>query len=517
MKKSLLAPILFIAFALPVLIHAQETASCDFDYGTYTEYTPMPVISSSPAIGLIDGKIYLTGGSDFTDYEKLYTPDHLQVYDPDTDSWDTTGARLPVPRSIYGGGDMALDGKLYAIGGIDWVNLGGGDWQMIPHARVDVYDPLLDTWEMKQNLPLPIGGKAVCSLNDKLYVTGGISTDQVALNSLHCYDPGTDQWTELSGMKTPRLFHVAIALDGKIYAISGAGSDIMTATNTCEVYDPDLDQWTSIAPLPGTSVFGAACAVDREIYVFGGSPTGPANPSRLAYKYNPEMDVWIEIDHMKTASKEHVLVPIGRTIHIFGLSTSNTGFVHSYELSDIRLDAMIPDDTIDGDVIELDLSEHFSHVNGGEITYSACIDEQGVVEASIDGSMLTVTGLMLDDEEISILAESGEDKMGSAFKVNVESITIGIEGICEIPPALTIYPNPARSTSTLQYSVQSPGVVRLEIFDLLGKRKAILLNEHKGFGDYEFQCSTQDWESGIYFCNLVTATKKATVKLIVEH
>ena len=158
MKKSLLAPILCILFALPVIIHAQEPASCDFNYGTYTEYTPVPVTSSSPAIGLIGGKIYLTGGYDWRDYENLYTPDHLQVYDPETDSWDTTGARLPVPRAIYGGGDMALDGKLYAIGGLDWVNLGGEDWQMVPHAGVDVYDPQSDTWELKANLSVPIGG-----------------------------------------------------------------------------------------------------------------------------------------------------------------------------------------------------------------------------------------------------------------------------------------------------------------------------------------------------------------------
>jgi len=517
MKKSLLAPILCILFALPVLIHAQEPTSCDFNYGTYTEYTPVPVISSSPAIGLIAGKIYLAGGSDFTNYENIYTPDHLQIYDPETDSWDTTGARLPVPRSIYGGGDMALDGKLYAIGGIDWVNLGGGDWQMIPHARMDVYDPQSDTWELKANLPIPIGGKAVCSLNDKLYVTGGVSADQVLLNSLLCYDPGTDQWTELSGMETPRLFHVSVALDGKIYVISGSNSEIMTATtNTCEVYDPDLDQWTSIAPLPGPSNFGAACVVDGEIYVFGGSPTGPANPSRRVYKYDPEMDTWIEIDYMKTPSKEHVLVPIGRTIYMFGLSPANTGFVHSYELSDIRLDAMIPDDTISGDELELELSAYFNHVDAGGITYSVCIDEPGVVEASIDGSMLTVTGLMPGDAEVSILAESGEDNMGDVFQVYVEP-SVGIEGICEIPPALNIYPNPARGTTTLQYSVQFPGMVRLEIYDMLGKRKAILFNEYMGFGYYEFQYSTHDWESGVYFCNLETANEKVTIKFIVEH
>ncbi len=517
MKKSLLAPILCILFALPVIIHAQEPASCDFNYGTYTEYTPVPVTSSSPAIGLIGGKIYLTGGYDWRDYENLYTPDHLQVYDPETDSWDTTGARLPVPRAIYGGGDMALDGKLYAIGGLDWVNLGGEDWQMVPHAGVDVYDPQSDTWELKANLPVPIGGKAVCSLNDKLYVTGGMSTDQVLINSLFCYDPGTDQWTELSSMEAPRLFHVSVTLNGKIYVMGGvATKNFNIATNTCEVYDPELDQWSSIAPLPMTSVFGAAGVVDGEIYLFGGSPTGPGDPVRKAYKYNPEMDAWIEIDDMEYATKEHVLVPVGRSIYIFGVQSDDSGFVNAYKISDIHLNAMIPDDTIHENAIVMDISEYFSHVDGGEITYSVCLDDPDILEASIEGSMLTITGLLIGNAEVSVLAASGEDKMGDVLKVNVESPT-GIDGMCEIPKSLLIYPNPTRGMVTLAYSIRSQGTVRLEVHDILGRRVADPLNEFQAPGEYEYQLNLGDLEPGIYFCYLIMANERVTFKLEVEH
>ena len=68
------------------------------------------------------------------------------------------------------------------------------------------------------------------------------------------------------------------------------------------------------------------------------------------------MDTWIEIDLMEMASKEHVLVPVGRTIYTFAVSINITQRVFAYELSDIRLDAMIPDDTISGDELELDLT-----------------------------------------------------------------------------------------------------------------------------------------------------------------
>ena len=134
MKNFLLLIVLCMVFSLPVMTFSQAPASCEFNYGSYTEHTPMPVTTFTPAMGLIGGKIYLTGGWDWADYENNHAWDYLQVYDPEADSWDTTGARIPVPRAIYGCGDMALDGKLYVIGGLTWFDLGGeiGKWSPMP-------------------------------------------------------------------------------------------------------------------------------------------------------------------------------------------------------------------------------------------------------------------------------------------------------------------------------------------------------------------------------------------------
>ena len=52
---------------------------------------------------------------------------------------------------------------------MDWVWNVEGFWQMIHHARVDVYDPKTDTWQMKANLPIPLGGKSTCSMDGKIY------------------------------------------------------------------------------------------------------------------------------------------------------------------------------------------------------------------------------------------------------------------------------------------------------------------------------------------------------------
>ena len=152
MKNCLLSTFFSILLSVPVLIHGQDPASCKFNFGVYSELTPMPVKSASMAYGVIDGKMYLTAGFDFDQNGEVVLIDHLSVYDPETNTWDSTGARLPVSRFMHGAENIALDGKLYIIGGLDWVQV-NDDLQGIPHARVDVYDPQSDVWGLKANLP----------------------------------------------------------------------------------------------------------------------------------------------------------------------------------------------------------------------------------------------------------------------------------------------------------------------------------------------------------------------------
>jgi N-acetylneuraminic acid mutarotase len=517
MKNYLLTTFVCILIMLPNLAHAQ---ACRISYGVYSELTAMPVKSASMASGVIDGKIYLAGGYDFNPNNEVVMKDHLSVYDPETDTWDTSRAPIPVTRYIFGAMNSVLDGKLYVIGGLNWIWV-EDSWQAAPNARVDVYDPQSDVWELKANLPIPLGGNGVCTMNGKLYVSGGLSTDMIPLSSFYSYDVEDDKWTELTDMTTPRAYHVSVALDGKIYVISGTEDETgydASGTISGEVYNPDSNQWTSISPLPRDNIFNAACVVDGEIYVFGGAE----HMSHWAYgyvnKYIPEKDTWIEIDQMPLNKRDHNTVPIGRTIYMMGGRTAGTvvnGLVHAYELSDVRLDSFIPDTTIYGSEFEVDLSVYFSHVDGGDIQYTVCHDDTNVITTEINGNKLTITGLSSGEAEVSILAESGEDQMGDVFQVTFAPAS-GIDERGGFTASLTIYPNPARGMTTLEYSVQSPGIVRLEVYDLTGKRVAALLNEYRVPGEYEYLLNTGGFEPGIYFCDLTSATGRATVKLIIE-
>lgn len=509
--------LLLIPLVSSITTHAQEPAYCNFNYGTYSEHIPMSVKSAAMASGVIDGKIYLAAGFDIDQNEETIPLDHLSVFDPEADTWDTTGARIPVSRQMYGQMNTVQDGKLYLIGGLEWEWV-SGELQAITHARVDVYDPQSDAWELKANLPIPLGGNGVCTDSVKLYVTGGITTENTQSSSFYSYDPVTDSWEELTEMPNARTFHVSVALGGKIYVISGnSGGGPENRTKNCIVYDPDSAQWYTIAPLPNAVVFAAGCVVDGEIYVFGG--LGDNGISGDAYKYIPEEDTWIIIEEMVPPRRDIAAVPVGRTIYLIGGRTTGTevsDLVQTFEPNDLYLDSIIPDDTIKGDTVEVNLSNHFGHMEGGEIIYSVFPDDPGIVDATVDGGILTVTGLAVGDAEVSILAESGEDQICDVFLINVE-IPTGIDDKCNIHSSLNIYPNPSRGMATIEYSVQTTGTVRLEVYDLLGRRVAIPLNEYRVPGEYEYHLNTGVLDPGIYFCDLATASERVTAKLIVEH
>jgi hypothetical protein len=79
------------------------------------------------------------------------------------------------------------------------------------------------------------------------------------------------------------------------------------------------------------------------------------------------------------------------------------------------------------------------------------------------------------------------------------------------------YPNPFNPTTVIRYSLKEAGDVKLEIFDVLGRKVATLLNARQESGDYafNFNASAKGLSSGVYFYRLqaggatfFSATKK---------
>ena len=62
------------------------------------------------------------------------------------------------------------------------------------------------------------------------------------------------------------------------------------------------------------------------------------------------------------------------------------------------------------------------------------------------------------------------------------------------------YPNPFNPSTTIRYELPKGSIVRLSVYDILGREVTLLVNEGKNAGVYELKFDAQRMSSGVYFC-----------------
>ena len=82
---------------------------------------------------------------------------------------------------------------------------------------------------------------------------------------------------------------------------------------------------------------------------------------------------------------------------------------------------------------------------------------------------------------------------------------------------LSSYPNPFKSTTTLNYNIPVSGVVTLKVFNTVGEEVATLVNGYQQQGSYSiiFDAEKYKLSSGIYYSKLVTGDENVSNKMIL--
>lgn len=75
------------------------------------------------------------------------------------------------------------------------------------------------------------------------------------------------------------------------------------------------------------------------------------------------------------------------------------------------------------------------------------------------------------------------------------------------------YPNPFNQTTQLKFSLAQRSTVKLQIYDLLGREIATLVDEQRSPGNYIETWTADRLPSGVYFCRLKTTTYSQTNKI----
>ncbi len=291
--------------------------------GRWESLNAVPEALGEVAGGIIDGFLYLVGEGSGNTYR----------FDCVNRQWISNAA----PRTFTGHHHAAevYDGKLYLIGGIS----GGSE------GKVQIYDPVMDSWSEGMDMPWAAGSPSTSVINGMIYAAGGI-VGTFTVGTAGVYDPLLDTWTLRAQMPDGGRNHTAAATDGEKFYIFGGrkgGNFVANGLDETFVYDPGANTWdwsgaggSILERIPeARGGMGKAIYLRGEFYVFGGETLNDpdATPGTNVYDrvdvYDPVANTWRLDQEMQTGRhglfpmlfQGFVLLPGGGTVAALSQST----------------------------------------------------------------------------------------------------------------------------------------------------------------------------------------------------
>ncbi len=216
------------------------------------------------------------------------------------DSWAT---KAPLPHARAGLGVVAVDGKIYAIGGStsNNVDVTVNDGVDLYVDYNECYDPVSDTWVTLTSMPAPRAGFAIAAYEGKIYCVGGVAYDKSFGGGSPCgifevYDIATDSWSTMDPAPVSGSGIQGHVVDGKIFVI---------AFGAVYMYNPRTAEWTRKSDastnlsMPTSSVVADKIVVFGDITIKSGLSNSPPTIQGTemilkAIIYDPTTDVWRE-------------------------------------------------------------------------------------------------------------------------------------------------------------------------------------------------------------------------------
>ena len=235
----------------------------------------MPTPRSNPETAVVDGIIYVFGGYNGIDNRAMNIKflDIVEAYDPQNDTW-TRKQDMSASRIQFGVSPVA--GKIYSIGGaVHFLDIRPGNPGRI--NLVEVYNPVTDTWVKRANMPTRRDGFGVGVVQNRIYAIGGRGWPQFwnggpFLTSIEVYNPKTNRWKKKNGMPDVRVSFSTVVLGNVVYLIGGYmwQNGVLEYLAAVDTYNAETEEWRDIPPMPIPLRPLGSAIVNGEIYVLGG-------------------------------------------------------------------------------------------------------------------------------------------------------------------------------------------------------------------------------------------------------
>ena len=198
-----------------------EVWQYDVDLDRYSAAHLLPEPRAGGGLAIVRGKMHFFGGL-MADRD-TDSSDHWVL---DLDQWATGSAQwtdaapFPLPRNQFS--TVVLNNKIYAIGGQFH-----HDSEQLDQSRVDIYDPITDSWSRGPDLPKGHSHAEGATFvhENHIYMLGGHTTPAGGTKSqdsdiLRLAENG--QWQKIGELATPLSSPAGAIIDNQMYVAGGA-------------------------------------------------------------------------------------------------------------------------------------------------------------------------------------------------------------------------------------------------------------------------------------------------------
>ena len=205
------------------------------------------------------------------------------------------------------------------------------------------------------------------------------------------------------------------------------------------------------------------------------------------------------------------------TQDLITLSTANDvyGFVRPY-LNENAV--VLINFSSDQRLVSIDPTSAVDLATDGPITYTHLFADSSFVDQELDGFSTSLapyeTAVFIAHGDMDIeffLPELPELPFGAIY-TGAGEIMGEPAGSLELHQN---FPNPFSSSTTIRYALPKEGVVRLRVFDMLGRQVAVLIDENKSAGIYQSVFYGKGLPSGIYLLRLEAEGQVKTKHVII--
>ncbi len=441
------------------------------------------------------------------------------------------------------------------------------EYWLLVSAAILIIDSMLKITAFSQNLmPLPRVGMCSAKLGSELFLIGGAESSAQNMHGLsslpslygtskvEAFDFGTMTWDEnIAPLDTPRAYATAVALDDSIYVMGGVDGE-GNVLKTVEVYDRSTNKWHYTSSMLGHREGAASVVYGDSILVFGGSGKGGVL-HKLVEVYYPATCIWSGSDTTLFGRVFHHVVKIGSDIYIFGGlgSESNViggpiGYVEKYDPIEGRdqrifvwkyprsyFDIVQNGDSVfaisgygqssspfidaqgyyeDVELLNFRMTNEDAESDTESETSSISIVPRAgfIAQLANDGTVYLFGGLSPDYRD-------GQVPVPSVDEVLIPSVATAVQRkIIANPSGFLLaqnYPNPFNPSTVISYQLSAASYVVLNVYDVLGREVARLVNERENSGDHKVTFEGSKLSSGVYFYRLSADGFTVTKKMIL--